>query len=79
MLFLLLAPLSLAMSNVLVSTEAELRQALTMSADVIRLAQGEYLLTQELSINRDVTITANVTGQDVSINGQDTTLSLIHI
>ena len=60
-------------NSVLISTTAELRTALSQDALTIRLAAGEYLLTEELTIARDVTITADVMGQDVTINGQDST------
>ena len=52
-----------------VSTTAELRSALTGSAGTILLAAGTYYLSEQLEVNRDVTIKAAVTGT-VSLSGQ---------
>ena len=57
------------LTSVTVSTFAELETELAGSAATIRLAAGNYSVTSTLTIARDVTLTADVEGSSVVLDG----------
>ena len=60
------------LTSVTVSTFADLQAAVAGTADIIRVAAGTYAVTSTLSIVRDVTITADVEGEEVVLDGGHT-------
>ena len=62
-----------ALSSVTVSSFADLASAVSGSATEIRLDAGTYAVTSMLSISSDVTITADVEGAAVVLDGQGST------
>ena len=67
------APRGRALSSVTVSSFADLASAVSGSATEIRLDAGTYAVTSTLSISSDVTITADVEGAAVVLDGQGST------
>ena len=57
------------LTSVTVSTFAELETELAGSVATIRLAAGNYSVTSTLTIARDVTLTADVEGSSVVLDG----------
>ena len=62
-----------ALSSVTVSSFGALAFEVSGSAAEIRLAPGTYAVTSTLSISSDVTITADVEGAAVVLDGQGST------
>ena len=58
-----------ALTSTTVSTFAELQAALSGSEAIIRLAAGTYQVTSTITISRDVTLTADVEGSSVVLDG----------
>ena len=59
--------------SVVVDNVDDLKTALAGSAPEVRLAAGVYYLSEQLEVSRDVTITADVEGSSVVLDGQGAT------